>query len=364
MTIPYYPWTKMSLKFSFLLITTLFFAFLMQGCADSRSTQLPSAEAPTAPPPTQIPATEQPEPSIHIPAQEDWEDKGIILEAGVQGEWDLYLWGGFAFSVIKKDGTYYLYYQGSSDYRTEFDETVMWRAIGVATSTDGIHFTKYEGNPLLTWFPNQYGEEGAVSSGVALGDQGETILFYGANTQESPITVNADVRVALSLDGFNFTDLGIALNRRDRSVWGSGDELFSVTAIHDSGRWIVYYIPNGTSESGLLGVAYGSQYNALDQSSAVTSDNKPISVWGTAGNVKLDSDTYALILNNVRKRRTDVRLVSLQTPHLVSEPVAVYQFPEVQQAVLLLDEESETWFMYYRTHENSYGVKLAPAATP
>ena len=44
----------------------------------------------------------------------------------------------------------------------------------------------------------------------------------------------------------------------------------------------------------------------------------------------------------------------------MSEPVAVYQFDEVQQAVLLLDRELETWFMYYRTHENSYGVKLAP----
>lgn len=287
-------------------------------------------------------------------------DHGIILEAGMEGEWDLYLWGGFAFSVIKKDGTYYLYYQGSSDYRTGFDETVMWRAIGVATSTDGIHFTKYEGNPVLTWFPNQYGEEGAVSSGVTLGEQGEKILFYGANTQESPITVNADVRVASSLDGFNFTDLGVALNRKDRSVWGSGDELFSVDAIYDSGKWIVYYIPNGTPESGLLGVAYGNKYNALETSSVVTSKDQPISVWGTAGHVKLDSDAYAIILNNVRERRTEVRLMSLQTPHILSEPVAVYQFDEVQQAALLLDEENETWFMYYRTHENSYGVKTAP----
>jgi hypothetical protein len=39
----------------------------------------------------------------------------------------------------------------------------------------------------------------------------------------------------------------------------------------------------------------------------------------------------------------------------------VYQFDEVQQAVLLLDKENETWFMYYRTFANSYGVKLAPA---
>lgn len=301
---------------------------------------------------------------IYIPAQAEWVDHGIILEAGAEGEWDYYLWGGFAFSVIRKDGTYYLYYQGSSDYCTEYDETVLWRAIGVATSTDGILFTKYAGSPILTWFPNQYGEEGAVSSGITLGERGETILFYGANTQESPTTVNADARAASSLDGFNFTELGIALSRKDRSVWGGGDELFPVTAIYDSGKWIVYYIPNGTLKGGLLGVAYGDQYNALTRSSAVTSAGESISVWGTAGNVKLESDIYALILNNVRERRTEVRLVSLQSPNRVSEPVAIYQFDEIQQAVLLLDEESENWFMYYRTHENSYGVKTAPVTTP
>jgi len=111
----------------------------------------------------------------------------------------------------------------------------------------------------------------------------------------------------------------------------------------------------------LLGVAYGHEYNVLNQSSAVTSGGKPIYVWGTAGHVKLDPNTYALILNNVREKRTEVRQVSWQTPNLISEPVVVYQFDEVQQAVLVLDEENEIWFMYYRTFENSYGVKLAPA---
>jgi hypothetical protein len=301
---------------------------------------------------------------VVIPSQSDWVDQGIIIEAGAEGEWDYYLWGGFAFSVIKKDDTYYLYYQGSSDYRTEYDETVLWRAIGVATSSDGINFTKYAGSPVLTWFPNQYGEEGAVSSGVTLGERGEVFFFYGANTQESPTTVNADIRVASSLDGFEFTDLGIVLDRKDRSIWGSGDELFSVTALYDLGKWFVYYIPNGTSESGFLGVAFGNEYDALDRSSMVTSDSKPISVWGTAGYVRLDSDTYALILNNVREKRTEIRFVSLETPNIVSEPLEIYQFDEVQQAVLLLDEESKTWFMYYRTYENSYGVKVAPVSTP
>ena len=317
-----------------------------------------SGVTPTLPSATE---TQTPEANIRIPSQTDWVDYGTILEAGAEGEWDLYLWGGFAFSVIKRDSTYYLYYQGSSDYRTEFDETVLWRAIGVATSQDGIHFAKYEGNPILTWFPTQNGEEGAVSSGVTLGEQGETMLFYGANTQEILSIVHADVRVAASLDGFSFNDLGIVLDRTDRSVWGSGDELFSVDAIYDSGQWIVYYIPNGTAESGLLGVAYGDQYNALTHSSVVTSRGQPLSVWGTAGHVKLTQDTYALILNNVREQRTEVRLVSLQAPNIISDPVAVYQFDEVQQAVLLLDEENEIWFMYYRTFANSYGVKLAPA---
>jgi hypothetical protein len=298
--------------------------------------------------------------NIKIPSQADWVDQGIILDAGMEGEWDYYLWGGFAFSAIKKDGTYYLYYQGSSDYRTEFDESVLWRAIGVATSSDGIHFSKYEGNPVLTWFPNQYGEEGAVSSGITIGDQNETFLFYGANTQESDITVNADIRVASSIDGFGFTDLGVMLDHNDKSVWGGGDEIFVVDAIYDNEKWIIYYIPNGSLEAGKLGLAYGTNYDALNNTSAVTSAGKPISVWGTAGHIKLQNDLYALILNNVREQQTEVRLMSLRSPDDLSKPVEIYQFDDVQQATLLLDIETQTWFMYYRTIENSYGVKIAP----
>lgn len=330
----------------YIIFTSLLTFTLLQGCSTTT--------------PTPLPVIDDLSSNIQIPAQDDWVDYGIILEAGSEGEWDYYLWGGFAFSVIKKDDTYYLYYQGSSEYSAGFDESVFWRAIGVATSNDGIHFSKYVGNPIITWFPNQYGEEGAVSSGVTLDEHGKTFIFYGANTQEGPTTVNADVRAASSEDGFSFSDMGFVLNRKDRSIWGSGDELFSVDTIYDSGKWIVYYIPNGNSKTGLLGVAFGNQFNELDQSSQVTSNNQPVVVWGTAGHVKLGSDTYALILNNVRENRTEVRLMSLQAPYIVSEPVTVYQFDEVQQANLLLDEENELWFMYYRTFENSYGVKIAP----
>ncbi len=352
----------MSYKNSLRFFAAFFFILLEVGCANVPTSQPPITETPTPSlPPITVTVTQQPGSEIYIPSQSDWVDYGTILEAGEEGEWDYYLWGGFSFSVIKNDGIYYLYYQGASDYRTEYDETVLWRAIGVATSSDGIHFSKYEGNPVLTWFPNQYGEEGAVASGVTQSELGEIVLFYGSNTKETNTTVNTDVRVAFSPDGLNFADKGIVLDRTDSSVWGSGDELHPVDAIYDSGLWIVYYIPNGIPESGKLGVAYGNRYDELTQSSAVLSNNHPISVWGTAGHVKLDFDTYMLVLNNVREQRTEIRQVSLESPNVLGEPLAVYQFDEVQQANLLLDTESEIWFMYYRTNENSYGVKLAPA---
>jgi hypothetical protein len=297
--------------------------------------------------------------AVRIPSQAEWVDQGIILDAGKKGEWDYYFWGGFAFSVVKKGDTYYLYYQGSSDYRTGADETVMWRAIGVATSKDGVHFSKYANNPVLTWYPTQNGEEGAVSSGITLDEGGKFHLFYGANTEQSTTSITADARLATSLDGFTFTDQGVVLRHNDGSVWGSGDELFPVDAIYDQGQWLVYYLPNGTALTGKLGVAHGDHYSDLSETSATLSGSNMISAWGTAGHVKRSPGEYALILNNVREKRTEVRLVSTSAPNKVSEPVAVYQFAEVQQAFILFDEEKQAWFMYYRTYDNQYGVKVA-----
>jgi predicted GH43/DUF377 family glycosyl hydrolase len=189
-----------------------------------------------------------------IPSQTDWMDYGTIFEAGDLGEWDYQLYGCFANSVIKKDGIFYLYYQGASGYRSEPDDTVTWRAIGVATSQDGINFTKATSNPVLTWFPNENGEEGAVSAGTALDVDGNIVIHYGANSELDESSVNADARVAVSSNGIDFSDIGIVLKHDDPMVWGSGDEIFPILSIHDNGQWMVYYLPNGVTESGKLGV--------------------------------------------------------------------------------------------------------------
>lgn len=294
-----------------------------------------------------------------IPAQSDWTDHGTIFTSGAYGQWDYYLWGAFGGSVMKKDGTYYLYYQGAKDY-DDTEETVTWRAIGVATSTDGINFTKYTGNPVLTWFPTNNIEEGATSTAPAFGDNGEIVMYYGANRAVTSSLVNADGRVATSTNGLNFADQGIALDHNNRIFWGYGDELFPIIAIHDGGQWIVYYLPNGAGQTRKLGVAWGTSFNNLTSSAPATSSGVIVPAWGMGGSAKIGPDTYAIFHNNETLSKTYARTMSLSAPNILSEPVQTYQFPGVIQATVFLDTEVNKWFMYYRT-ESTYGVRTAPA---
>ncbi|UCG24713.1 MAG: hypothetical protein JSW55_01570, partial [Chloroflexota bacterium] len=303
---------------------------------------------------------------LSAPQDSDWTDYGQIFEAGEFGQWDYQLFGAFTNSAIKKGETFYLYYQGASGYRIE-DDTVTWRAIGAATSPDGINFTKYDNNPIISWFPTLNGEEGAVSAGVTLDDDGTVMLYYGANTAAGPTKVHADGRLATSADGLLFDDQGIVLDHNDGSVWGSGDELFPVLAIHDASQWILYYIPNGTLQARKLGVAWGAAPDELNDSSAASSGilEPTISAWGTAGKARLDESTYALFINNVPERKIEVRTMSPSAPNQLSDVIETYPLEDIKEATVLLDEESQTWFMYYRNADSSaYGVKLAPFGEP
>lgn len=299
-----------------------------------------------------------------IPSKSDWQDYGTILRPGSPGEWDAQLFGGFAGSIVKRHGIYYLYYQGASGYR-EIDQTVTWRAIGVALSTDGVNFVKHEDNPVLTWLPNDNGEEGAVSSAAALDRKKRVILYYGANSEETATTVNADSRLAISKDGLRFRDKGIVLSHSDRKLWGFGDEVFPIIAFRAAKRWHVYYIPNGVSEKRLLGVAWGPRRKRLRDSAEVRGKGKPIPVWGMGGHARVGPRTFALFLNDGRVATMEVRLVSVDDPTTVSEPIRRYRFADFRQGTVLLDERTSTWFLYYRSgDQDRYGVKLAPAGPP
>jgi hypothetical protein len=164
-----------------------------------------------------------------IPVPNDWVDYGPVLEAGAEGEWDFMFAGITPASVVKKDGTYFFYYVAADGYRS-FDGGPRHRSIGVATSQDGIHFTKYDNNPIMTHRPFNGEEEGANSAGITLDKEGRFVMVYGAAMGPREL-INADARYAYSDDGFSFTDAGLALHFRDRNLYGFGDEIFPVAVL-------------------------------------------------------------------------------------------------------------------------------------
>jgi hypothetical protein len=303
---------------------------------------------------------------VRVPATASWIDRGEIFGEGPDGSWDRILWGGFAATAVKRDDTFLLYYQGSSAYDERF-ETVTHRAVGLATSTDGLRFQKHPLNPVLRWSPTGGLEEGAASA-AALREPGGTIaLYYGANTATSRRLVSADGRCSTSEDGMTFADCtDIVLDHRDRDLWGSGDELFPVIALHDGSRRIVYYLPNGRLTRRQLGVAWGTGRTDLDSSAVVTSGGRPVHAWGPAGSARLAPERYALFLSAEADRHSerehlDVYLMSAATPMLVTGPVETYSFENMSRGTVLLDRETETWFLFYRNRDSTaYGVRTAP----
>jgi len=295
-----------------------------------------------------------------IPEIFDWTDHGIIFTAGDSGTWDHLLYGGFAGTSIKKEGVYYLYYQGAYDYDEKYG-TVRYRSIGLATSSDGITFEKYIRNPILEWSPKGFLEEGAVSNAVILDSAKNFLMFYGANTAVDEWQINADTRLAFSENGLEFTDQGIVLNHRDKNVWGWGDELFAVNAIYFMGNYYVYYIINGTMYDEHVGVSWGDKPDKLSKNGRVHENCKAVKAWGMAGNAQVGENLFLLFMSNVRKSQMEVRIVDLNYPDRVSAALRTYRFDNFSEGTTIMDEEQSRWLMYYRTSDsNGYGVKSAP----
>jgi len=95
-----------------------------------------------------------------IPQQSAWTDRGVVLSAGSSGSWDKRLHGMISpCSMVKKGETYFLYYLGADGDRST-DGGPRHRALGVATSSNGIDFQKYSSNPIIKHLPHNNEEEG------------------------------------------------------------------------------------------------------------------------------------------------------------------------------------------------------------
>lgn len=116
-----------------------------------------------------------------------WTEQGTVLTYGVPGSWDEKERGLYPIGVHKINSTYYLHYLGGFDGCWTLDGGMSHRSMGLATSTDGVNFTKFSENPILKphdFVPVHSHEEGIRTASIRyLPKKKEWLGYFGV---ESP----------------------------------------------------------------------------------------------------------------------------------------------------------------------------------
>ncbi len=154
-----------------------------------------------------------------------WTERGIVLQGNTGTAWEEKGDIGLA-GVSKVGGTYYMHYVSGFDGCWNSAADVNHQSLGLATSTNGINFTKHSGNPVLkphNFVPVSSHEEGIRTGYIHyLPSKGK---FYGYFGVESPggsqtcnfggggqcgcnIEVDARVFLATSVNGTNWNVVG------------------------------------------------------------------------------------------------------------------------------------------------------------
>ena len=305
-------------------------------------------------------------PEVRIPKQSDWTEHRVVIKSGKSDSWDTRFYGQVSpCTVVKKNGIFYLYYVGANGNRST-DGGPKDRALGVATSRDGISFTKYSDNPIITHQPAENVEEGVFSAGGMVDKNGDLLLYYGAIWAENASTeeVHCHVALALSRDGKRFQDHGYVLLWNDRSVWGYGDEIFPLGAYYANGKYNVYYVAKGNVGAWKLGVATGYSKDKMLNTRAAL--KKGLVIGGCDPIFISDNKIAIFAVCDFDTNHIEVRTADVDSPEKLSEPVETYRMfpPRYRHTVVCLDRQKKKWFMYQATDRamdgNHIVVRIAP----
>ena len=113
-----------------------------------------------------------------------WTHQGVVVRKGEAGTWDSSnIW---CPAVWKENGTYYMMYPGSGSFGT---------TMGLATSLDGINWTKYANNPVFN-DPNWAQGDTESPCFSVMKDNGTYYVMYntlGAGKRQSSIAYSTDL---------------------------------------------------------------------------------------------------------------------------------------------------------------------------
>ncbi|MDH3480047.1 MAG: Ig-like domain-containing protein, partial [Gemmatimonadota bacterium] len=276
---------------------------------------------------------------VAIPVQSEWTDQGVAIAHGGGGDWDLRVSGASSPCVmVKKGNTYFLYYIGADGNRG--DGGPAHRKLGVATSNDGINFTKYGGNPILT---HQVGvspldEAGIFSAGAFVDDDGTIVLYYGGMEEVVAGSVDSDIVLATSSDGLTWSDLGDVW--RNTQSTAPGNEIFPIAVLKQDGTYHVWYMGGGTWE---LYRVNGSAPDALTTDRQVSGGITNIY---DASIIRISDTDLIMAMTNRASDQVQMRRIALGNIDSVGAAEETYSWSNYNEATVYLDRDTMTWFMY------------------
>lgn len=151
-----------------------------------------------------------------------------VLEMGAGGQWDD-AWTSFD-SIFLVGSTYYGYYSGEAGGATF--------QIGLATSADGINWTRHPSNPVLSPGAGGSWDDAAVMAACVWKEGDNWYMLYGGEQADGA----TDIGLATSSDGVNWTKSGSnPVMERTAATWDAGGVRPGQAIVKEGSTYYLYY---------------------------------------------------------------------------------------------------------------------------
>ncbi len=191
-----------------------------------------------------------------------------VFPAGAPGAWDDY-WTQFNSAVDVGNGTYFAYYHGMADSSGA-------RRIGLATSTDGNSWTRYGSNPILSVSGGGAWDNYSVAYPNVWQEGNQWYMLYAGGN-----STNYQIGLATSSDGINWSKSGSnpVLTNGSAGTWDSVMMQPGTSMIKEGSTYYLYYWGNNILPlSGNASIGYATSTNLT---SWTKYGSNPVLVGGT-----------------------------------------------------------------------------------
>jgi predicted GH43/DUF377 family glycosyl hydrolase len=158
--------------------------------------------------------------------------------------------------VIYENGEYKMWYTGQQ----LTTQSITVQSIGYATSPDGIQWTKYSDNPVLTAGKSGDWDDKWVYRPVVVSTGSKYMMYYSGRSNAG--TTGTQVGVALSNDGIHWDKQGPASAfsklTLSRSGWDSYSQFLGGVLKTGAGYMLAYYGSSATNDPYQIGLASSS----------------------------------------------------------------------------------------------------------